>query len=52
MKIAVIQKVRRPSFKRVNQSRWVLYSGNTKSLCNSGETTTTWRTASTGWSSR
>lgn len=38
MKVAVIQRVRRPSFKRPNQSRWVLYSANGKALCNSGET--------------
>lgn len=38
MKVAVIQKVSRPSFKRRNQTRWVLYSANGKALCNSGET--------------
>lgn len=35
-----MQKARRPSFKRPNQSRWVMYAGNGRRLCNSGETYT------------
>jgi hypothetical protein len=40
VRVAVLQRAFRPSYKRRNQSRWVLYAANGKALCNSGETYT------------